>query len=65
MKLTRRELAAALAASAPLAGQAPGAQPENPAEELKAATERLRRSTETVSKFTLPMATEPAFSFRA
>jgi hypothetical protein len=64
MKLTRRELAAAVAGAAPLAAQAPPATPETPAEELKAAAERLRRTEEAISKFALPMATEPAFLFK-
>ena len=64
MKVTRRQLAAVLA-SAPLAAQTPTAKPETPAEELKAASDRLRRNTETLSKLPVPMATEPAFSFKA
>jgi len=64
MKLTRRQWAAALASAPPLAAQQPPAQPETPAEELKAAGERLRRTTGTLSKFAVPMAAEPAFSFK-
>ena len=63
--LTRRQLAAALAAAAPLAAQEAPPQPATPAEELKAATERLRRTTGTLAKFDVPMAAEPAFSFKA
>jgi hypothetical protein len=65
MKLTRRELGATLAAGAPLAAQAPSPQPETPAEELKAAQARLGRTTQTLSKFAVPLAAEPAFSFKA
>jgi hypothetical protein len=69
MKVTRRQLAALLA-SAPLAAQTADKlklvpQGEAPAEELKAASDRLRRNTETLSKLPVPMATEPAFSFKA
>lgn len=65
MKLTRRELGAALAGAAPLAAQAPAAPPEDPAEELQAAQQRLRRNVQTISKVAVPMAIEPAFSFKA
>ena len=63
MKLTRRELAAL--AAAPLAAQEAPPLPQTPAEELKAAQERLRRTTGTLAKSIIPMATEPAFSFKA
>jgi len=63
MKLTRRELAAL--AAAPLAAQEPPPQPQTPSEELKAPQERLRRTAGTLAKSTVPMATEPAFSFKA
>jgi hypothetical protein len=65
VKLTRRQLAAALAATAPLAAQESPPQPATPAEELKAAAERLRRTTGSLAKFPVPMAAEPAFSFKA
>jgi hypothetical protein len=69
MKVTRRQLAAALA-SAPLAAQTADKlklmpQGETAAEELKAASDRVRRNTETLSKAPVPRSTEPAFSFRA
>ena len=63
MLLTRRELAAL--AAAPLTAQEAAPQPENPAEELKAASERLRRTSATLTKFAVPMNAEPAFSFKA
>jgi hypothetical protein len=64
-KLTRRQVAAAIAATAPLAAQEAPPQPATPADELKAAAERLRRTTGTLAKFEVPMAAEPAFSFKA
>ena len=64
MKLTRRELAATLA-TVPLPAQEAPPQPQTPAEELKAATERLRRTTGTITKYAVPMAAEPAFLFKA
>jgi hypothetical protein len=64
MRVTRRELAGLLA-SAPLAAQAPAPQPQSAAEELKAASDRVRRNTATLSKFPVPVATEPAFTFKA
>lgn len=63
--LTRRQLAAALATAVPLAAQEPPPAPSTPAEELKAAAERLRRATGTLANFDVPMAAEPAFSFKA
>jgi len=63
MRLTRRELVAL--GAAPLAAQEAPPLPQTPAEELKAAQERLRRTTGTLAKSILPMATEPAFSFKA
>jgi hypothetical protein len=65
MNLTRRQLAALLAGAAPLAAQTPAPKPEIPPEELKAASERLRRDAQSISKVVVPMATEPAFSFKA
>jgi hypothetical protein len=64
MKITRREWAGALAAGA--AGIA-GAQekPDTPEELRKAAGERVRRNANTLTKYKVPMATEPAFSFKA
>ena len=68
MKLTRRQLAAALAArpfSQAVAG--PQGAPPRPAPEaeLAAARERLKANAETVARVAVPMATEPAFQFKA
>jgi hypothetical protein len=65
-KLTRRELAAAVSASAALLGQqAPPPLPQNPEEELKLVREQLRQASEALAKFDLPMTTEPAVHFKA
>jgi hypothetical protein len=66
MKFTRRKLAATLAASAAAAM----AQPQTPSsavlsEELNAARERIRTATDTLARQEVPMATEPAFQFKA
>ena len=62
MKLTRRELASALAGGAALA-QAP-AQPPTPEAELQAARDQLKATLARVSAQTVPMTTEPAFQFK-
>jgi len=66
-QFTRRQLAAALSASALLA-QAPITSPplpQNPDEELKAAKESIQRNSEQLAKFPLEMSTEPAVHFKA
>ena len=77
-KLTRRQWAAALTpaltpavlASA-IAAQKPAPAPSaaepaaGQAEELRLAHERMRANAEAVGKVKLPMATEPAFQFKA
>lgn len=66
MKLTRREVTAAM-----LAGQAVRLQAAQQATnqsadaELKAARERLKSNADALSAIKLPMATEPAFQFKA
>lgn len=62
MKLTRRELAAALTATAALA-QAPA--PASPAVELDAAREQVKSMIARLSDQPVPMTTEPAFQFKA
>lgn len=59
-KLTRRELAAAMAPAAPLAAQAPASEDLS-----QRAREQVRRNAETLAKREVPMATEPAFLFKA
>jgi hypothetical protein len=72
-KFTRRELAAALSTSAVLLAR-PQAQPPNPPavtppaptpdEELAAARTQLRDNAVQLDKFPLPMAAEPATTFK-
>ena len=63
MKLTRRELAGAIAAApASLAQAQPAPAPD---EELKAARDRLRSNGAALAKQETPMSTEPAFQFKA
>ena len=63
MKITRRKLALAALGSAAVVRPAPAhGQPED----LNAAAkEQLRKNSETLAKFDLPMSTEPAFEFKA
>ncbi len=69
MKITRRNLAAAALGSAMCLRT--GATPQTPAapgqpEDLNAAAkEEIRKNSETLAKFDLPMSTEPAFQFKA
>ena len=64
MKFTRRQLATALTSAAALA-QTPSGPPATPEEELKAARDRLKANGATLAKQEVPMATEPAFQFKA
>jgi hypothetical protein len=66
MRMTRRELAAsALASAAAMAQNPPPTTAESPEELLKAAREQVKRTGETLAKHRIPMATEPAFQFKA
>lgn len=65
-KVTRRKLAASLAASAAAAmaqPQAPSAAA--PDEELRLARERLEAASDALARQEIPMAAEPAFRFEA
>ena len=70
-KITRRRLAAVLApavlaSAAPAQTSASSADAAaNPAEELRLARERIRNNAGALEKVRLPMATEPAFQFKA
>jgi hypothetical protein len=68
MKLTRRQLAAAIAV-APLAAsaQAPPASPQAqpPADDLQAARDRLQANARALAAVPVPMSTEPAVVFKA
>lgn len=59
MRITRRELAGTIAGAASARASSP------PAEQVRKAREELRENTEAIAKYDLPMATEPAFAFRA
>ena len=65
MKLTRRQLGVILAPAAALAQSSAPPQPANPDRELQAARDRLKTNGETLGRQQLPMATEPAFQFKA
>ncbi len=64
-KMTRREIGAALSASAALLAQTPATpQPQTPEDELKAARDSIHQNADQLSKFPLPMSTEPAVHFK-
>ena len=66
IKLTRREIAAALSAFPTLLAQAPAPPiPQNADDELNAARDSIRQNSEQLAKFPLPMSTEPAAHFKA
>ena len=66
MKLTRRNLAAAVlsAAAVPAPAQTPPPQPAAD-DDLKTARDRLRANAAALADQKIPMATEPAFQFKA
>jgi len=64
MKFTRRQLATALTSAAALA-QTPSGPPAAPGEELKAARDRVAANGAALAKQEVPVATEPAFQFKA
>jgi len=64
-KITRRRLAAAALGSAAVV-RVTGAQATVPPEDINgAAKQQVRKHSETLAKFDLPMSTEPAFQFKA
>ena len=63
MKLTRRQLAAAVVSATAMAQTRQ--TPARPADELQAARERIKANGETLAQHQVPMATEPAFQFKA
>ena len=67
MKLTRRELVVAVgsAAAVQALAQAPASQPQPARDFEKEARDNVRRNGETLAQFGIPMATEPAFQFKA
>jgi hypothetical protein len=62
MKLTRRQLAAAVVSATAIAQTRP--TPSNPADELQAARDRIKANGDTLAQQQVPMATEPAFQFK-
>lgn len=68
MKLTRRKLAAALVSATALGAQEiqPATQPAPASDpDLKAARDRLQANASALAASPIPMATEPAFQFKA
>jgi hypothetical protein len=63
MKLTRRQLAAAVVSATAIAQTRQTSS--SPADELQAARDRLKANLDAVAKQEIPMATEPAFGFKA
>ena len=64
MKLTRRKLATVLVSATALAAQQSQPAP-TPADDLKAARDRLQANAAALAGAAIPMATEPAFQFKA
>lgn len=66
MKLTRRQLAAVVSATAMArAQQQTEPRAAAPTDELETARARLKANSELLAQHELPMATEPAFRFKA
>jgi hypothetical protein len=65
MKITRREMAAALAAGPVTASPAAAAPQGADDVELRAALDRQKRNADAVNAVKIPMETEPAFQFKA
>ncbi len=65
MKLTRRSLMAATAGSAMVARALAQTTADTPRDFGKEARDGMQRNAETLAKFPVPMATEPAFVFKA
>ena len=63
MKLNRRQLMKAAATAPALAARAQQPAPED--DPSRAAHDANSRDSETLAKFQVPMATEPAFQFKA
>ncbi|MDQ1471148.1 MAG: hypothetical protein QOJ99_2628 [Bryobacterales bacterium] len=65
MKLSRRRLAGLAAAGLVARTEAAQAPQDTPNTDFaKAARDAIQRNSETLSKFDVPMATEPAFLFK-
>jgi hypothetical protein len=64
VKLTRRKLAAALVTAAAVPAQTPP-QTAPAGDDLNAKRDLMRANAQAVANFSVPMATEPAFKFKA
>jgi hypothetical protein len=67
-RITRRQLAAVALASAAagrIEGQTPAGPPPTADEDFKAAQQRIRDNSTLLAAVPVPMATEPAFQFKA
>ena len=62
IKLTRRQLGAAIAAALPAAAQQ---TPAPPRDDLTIQKENIARNLEAMRKVAIPVATEPSFTFKA
>ena len=63
-KMTRRQLAGTMLATA-AAAQAPASAPANPSAETQSAREQNERTRDALAKAAVPMDTEPAFHYKA
>jgi hypothetical protein len=64
VKLTRRKLAVALVTAAAVPAQTPP-PPAPEGDALSAKRDLMRANAQAVANFNVPMATEPAFKFKA
>jgi hypothetical protein len=67
-RITRRQLAAVAlvsAAAGRIEGQTPAGPPPTADEDFKAAQQRIRDNSTLLAAVPVPMATEPAFQFKA
>ena len=65
MQLSRRKLAAVLASATTLRAQQPPPAPADADPELKIARDRLQANARALAAANIPVATEPAFQFKA
>ena len=65
MKLTRRKLAATLVSATALSAQQTQSPTAAPDDLLQAARDRLKANAAALASVPIPMATEPAFQFKA
>jgi len=65
MRLTRRKLALALVAAREMASRPAPQPPSSSDDDLKARRDLMRANAAAVAKVEIPMATEPAFQFKA